>query len=500
MAKKLVRILSAVNAANVSKSGTTYTIKDVCGAVDDIVMNSVLYPAEQLAAGAATLESKPAPAGHPKNAAGQAISALNGEAMLTSYIGAVCRNARHEGGRTLVDIVVNEKQAMAHPDGAKLVERLDAAISGTNADPIHVSTGLYFEPISTNGEVGGKKYQRIATNLRYDHLAILLNERGAGTPEDGVGMFLNDAGEEEAIETVCITNAGDTKVDLAKAKKALSDAINLHEKHMNGSEPTTGADGEKSQQKMMRMMKAALAALGNGSKAPMAMNAVTFPEDKRSAGLLAWVKRLIGNGSTELSFDAITSALYAQMPEGAWIRDVFDRYAIWTDREGKLWKQDYAVSSDGSVAFSGQAQEVTREVSYRPITNSNEVDPVKDKILAALNAAGIKTEGLDESALLTAYNSLVAKPHTDALVAANSKIAEFEAAAQAAQNAERDTLAAELAVNSSLTVDDLKALGLPRLKELKAKAAPVVVGNTGTKPASEFGGYSLNAHLDEGAK
>ena len=144
---------------------------------------------------------KPAPAGHPKDAEGRFISATNGDALLTAYVGAVCRNARHEGGRTLVDVVVNEAQAKAHPDGAKLVERLDAAISGNNADPIHVSTGLFVQPIQANGESRGKKYDRIATGLQYDHLAILLNERGAGTPEEGVGMFLNAAGQPEASET-----------------------------------------------------------------------------------------------------------------------------------------------------------------------------------------------------------------------------------------------------------------------------------------------------------
>jgi len=60
MAIKRVHILSAVNAANVSKAGGTYTIKDVCGAVNDIVMNGKLYPADQLAKGAPTLEGKPA--------------------------------------------------------------------------------------------------------------------------------------------------------------------------------------------------------------------------------------------------------------------------------------------------------------------------------------------------------------------------------------------------------------------------------------------------------
>ncbi|MFD2753855.1 hypothetical protein [Comamonas terrae] len=96
MATKRVHIVSAVNAANVSKTGNTYTIRDVCGAVDDIVMNRRLYPADQLAAGVKTLEGKPAPAGHPKNSKGQHISAANGEALATAWIGAYCTNDRHE--------------------------------------------------------------------------------------------------------------------------------------------------------------------------------------------------------------------------------------------------------------------------------------------------------------------------------------------------------------------------------------------------------------------
>src|SRR6185369_1086559 len=251
MARKRVHIRSTVNAKHVSKASSVYKIRDVCGAVDGIVMNSRLYPAESLATGVATLEGKPAPAGHPRNAKGQAISALNGEALLSSYIGSVCTNARHEGGRTLVDIVVNEQQARAHPDGLKLIERLDAAIAGTNDDPIHVSTGLFFDSVTANGESAGKKYDEIVTNIRYDHLAILLNEKGAGTPDDGVGLFLNEAGQEEAIEVVQVN---------------------------------------------------------------------AEPQDRRSAGLLKWIGKLVGNGSADVSFDAITSGLYALMADGCWIR------------------------------------------------------------------------------------------------------------------------------------------------------------------------------------
>jgi len=380
MAQKRAHILSAVNASAVSKSDGKYTIKGVCGAVNDIVMNGRLYPGEVLAKGVSSLDKKPAPAGHPKNAEGKFISALNGEALASAWIGSYCVNARHEGGRTLVDIVVNEAQARAHPLGVQLADRLDAAISGTNADPIHVSTGLFFSAVSANGESMGKKYSTVITDIQYDHLAILLNERGAGTPEEGVGMFLNAQGEEEAVETVQIN---------------------------------------------------------------------AEPEDARSKGLKAWLMRLIGNGSVELSFDQISSGLYALLPRDAWIREVYDRYCIWSDGQGNHFRQDYSVGSDGSLAFSSDPQAVKREVSYVPITNRQKDDQVKETIIAALNAAGISgVAAMTDAQLLDAFNALKAQPHIAALneantklAAANSKIAEHEAAAQAAQNAELTALA-----------------------------------------------------------
>lgn len=432
---KRVHILSTVNAANVSKAGDTYTIRDVCGAVDGIVMNRKLYPGDELAKGVASMEGKPAPAGHPKNAAGQHISALNGEALASAWIGSYAKNARHTGGRTLADIVVNEAQAKAHPLGAKLVERLDAALDGTNMEPIHVSTGLYHDLIAVNGESGGKAYEGIVTNIKYDHLAILIDGQGAATPDQGVGLFLNEEGTESEVDTVSVN----------------------HE-----------------------------------------------PEDKRAAGLMGWIRKLIGNGSTEPSFDQITSLIYSALPKGAWLREVYARHVIWCEESsGKCWQQDYSVASDGlSVAFAGQAVEVTRKVEYVAVNNHREVDIVKETILAALNAAGIAAAGLTDAQLLTAYNELQAKPTRDALTAANSKLGEIEAANKAAADAELTALATALAVNTTLTVADFKAMGLDRCKELSAKAAPVVT-NSGTKTAetgAEFKAYSLNEAIDAATK
>lgn len=417
-----VHIVSTVNARNVSKTGGQYTIRDVVGAVDGIVMNGMLYPGEQLAKSAPTLNGKPAPAGHPKNQDGQYISAANGDALLSSYVGSVCRNARHVGGRTMVDIVVNEAQAKALPDGQAIVARLDAAISGQDVAPIHVSTGLLCEPITAEGTSNGKPYQRIATNIQYDHLAILLHEQGAGTPEQGVGMWLNAAGQPAQIEQVTIPSV---------------------------------------------------------------------PDDKRTAGLLGWVRKLLGN-TDELSMRQIEDGLGATLPAMAWIVEVYTRYAIWRDEAGTYWRQDYAVSAEGVVSWAGQPVQVERQVKYEEVSTNQGVDQVKEQILAALTAAGVQTAGLTDAALLNAYNALVTKPVEDRLTAANSKLAEHEATARAAADAELSALAAELAVNSALTVDDLKRLGLARLRELKtaSKAAPVLAGNSGGQPTDAAALYA----------
>lgn len=429
MKKIRVHVVSVVNASAVSKTGGIYMIRGVCGAVDDLVMNGALYPAAELASSAASLEGKPAPAGHPKNEKGQFISALNGSALLTSYMGSVCSNARHESGRTLTDILVNEAQAKAHPDGVKLIERLDAAINGSNVDDIHVSTGLLCRMLGVNGESRGKKYSKVATDIEYDHLAILLNEKGAGTPEDGVGMFLNAAGEEEAIEVA---------------------------------------------------------------------NLSTEPEDKRFTGLTGWIRKLLGNDS-DISFDQITGGLCSALPDGAWLVEVRNSAAIWCDRDGKHWEQGYAAASDGlSVAFSSNPIEATRRVDYEPVSNHDDKEPdiVKEKILAALNAAGITTEGLDDAGLLTAYNALVNKPLSEQLSAANAKLQTHAEAAKAAEAAEAKTLAEKLVTgNSLLKVDDLVLLGVERLRQLSAAntaAAPVLPGPAGAGGDSQFKGYSLN--------
>lgn len=153
---------------------------------DNVVMNGGLYPADEIAKSFKTLEGTLAPVGHP-TVNGKAVIATRAEAINAHYHGVWNHKVtRDEGSKRVyvekwVDVEFAERSEM----GRAL---LDAINSG---QPLHTSTGLHCErEMVTNGAAG---YSWVARNMRFDHDAILFDEPGAATPEDGVGLMVNSA-------------------------------------------------------------------------------------------------------------------------------------------------------------------------------------------------------------------------------------------------------------------------------------------------------------------
>ncbi len=158
---------------------------------DNVVMNEIQYPADEIAKGFASLNGTFAPLGHPM-IEGQFVSASHPEGINVGWIGAYNENVRRENGRVFLDKVIDVARAK-ESDGGKAV--LAAIESG---EPIHTSTGLLCELEEANGD----GYKHIARNMQFDHDAILLGEEGAATPEQGVGIFVNSAGKPEEIQVI----------------------------------------------------------------------------------------------------------------------------------------------------------------------------------------------------------------------------------------------------------------------------------------------------------
>jgi hypothetical protein len=185
MKRQNLSFVTQVNSCHVTDNGDTITIRSTTPVVDDIVMNGGLYPADEIANSYASLEGTPAPLDHPIDKDGQFISASNGDGLQKFYVGAVNKNVSYKDGVVESDVVINKAQALAHPRGQELIDRL------ANKEPIHISTGLMLQREQATGNSKGKDYTWIARNMKYDHVAILLNSEGAGTPSDGVGMWTN---------------------------------------------------------------------------------------------------------------------------------------------------------------------------------------------------------------------------------------------------------------------------------------------------------------------
>lgn len=205
-----VNIKTKVNAASIRKemlNGRQVIIVPSATLPDDVIMNGVLYPKDEIEKSYASLENTFAPLGHPDRN-GQFLAASDPEAINAFHIGAFNRNVRREKGRVKIDKVIDVLFAQ-NTEGGK---RVLAAIE--KGEPIHTSTGLYAIMENANGDV---PYNRIARDIIFDHDAILLDEEGAATPEQGVGMLVNSKGEQEQIPVINSTleEAADREIDWA---------------------------------------------------------------------------------------------------------------------------------------------------------------------------------------------------------------------------------------------------------------------------------------------
>lgn len=233
MKRNRVNVLTVVNSASNITTETIdgkphIVVRGITPVVDDIVMNRKLYPAAEIEKAYNTLERNPMPLGHPK-VDGKHVSARDVQAVNEYHVGAWLQNVSHKDGKVTGDMYVNRQYAESSDKGKRLINRLDEMLAGTNSDPIHISTGLLYSGIAANGESKGKKYDEIATNMNFDHVAVLLDEPGAGTPGEGVGIFVNAEGDEQQIEVARLADGIDCTREglLNKTKFFFTNASNF---------------------------------------------------------------------------------------------------------------------------------------------------------------------------------------------------------------------------------------------------------------------------------
>lgn len=172
--------------------GKTYLVAPVSMLVPG-VLNGELVPAEEASAFVSSWDGRPVTMGHPKDGEGQAISANDPDVLLQYQVGQVF--AAYFDDALRAEMWVDVDRAMVVEGGYSLLQRLSSS-SGTE-----VSTAYWRTLDETPGSLLGVPYTGVARDLRPDHLAVLLDESGACSWEDGCGFPRVNVGQEETGNT-----------------------------------------------------------------------------------------------------------------------------------------------------------------------------------------------------------------------------------------------------------------------------------------------------------
>lgn len=204
----VTRLLNTKAARNEKRNGRDVIVVPSATMPDNIVMNRVKYPAEEIKKSYHSLERSPAPLNHPV-VNGKFVSAKDPEGINLGWIGAWNENVRYDKdkGKVYLDKVIDVEVANRSDEGKRVLEAIEAG------KPVHTSTGLLAQLEFVKND---KDVDAIARNLKFDHDAILLDFKAAASPEQGVGMFVNSEGVQEDVEVInSIWEDADREMDWA---------------------------------------------------------------------------------------------------------------------------------------------------------------------------------------------------------------------------------------------------------------------------------------------
>lgn len=277
------------------------------------VWNGLLYTAEELQKSAPLWNGRDLPVFHPADLDGNHIS-VNDPAVIEAHsIGRVFKvnwdpALKALKGECWIDI----ERAKGMEKGKAVLAKLEAN------EMIEVSTGLFLDVVTNEGDFQGKAYKGVAVNYKPDHLAVLPGKKGACSVADGAGMPRVNQQEEPPMPNMLSRILESVKGALAS--RGLFGMLTVNK-------------GDDSLDKRRNALREVLQ--------------VKYP----SSGL---GKRFV------------------------WVEDMREKTVIFgVDSEGqptRLFQADYSVDADGVPSLGeGEPVEVKPEVQYRPV--SNEAEP-----------------------------------------------------------------------------------------------------------------------------
>jgi len=231
--QKLIFCSQKVNKQSIrreNRRGVEHVIIPSFTLPPNIVMNGGLYPSDEVEKSFVSLNRTPVTIEHPE-LDGQYVSANDPEIDFEYRFGAFNENAtKTDDGRVSVDKVINVQKAMMSDKGKRLLDRVNELETSDNPRPLHTSVGVFVDAEELDEpkvNSDGDSYGWVARNMIFDHDAILLDNVGAATPEQGTGIGIN--AEQVKVEHFIVNDGNDEVPDSIQDNK--SELENNHQSH-----------------------------------------------------------------------------------------------------------------------------------------------------------------------------------------------------------------------------------------------------------------------------
>lgn len=423
MAKQLVYIQNRVNNAAIRRIKNergdlvyvvpSYTLPDNC------VMNCGLYPADEIAKSYMTLEDTPAPAGHPYDAQGNYISASSPDGVLYFQCGIFNKNVQRVqddtyGHRVYVEKHIHVETAMKTERGKRIIEAIDAG------QPIHTSTGILMDQIEQSGTMNNKQYSWVASGMLFDHDAILLDEEGAATPADGVGMMVNAHHFKTIRKSGALMHVNSVKINesMRDMESLIADAVRVQfgddDKHVWLAD--WGQDYAAFESMDSGIMRVGLSVTDKSvtfTGEPVPVKRVTMWEPTQAA--TSENKTTINNQegkSMDLKASMI-KALGNKYDEKMTDEEVFNAYSkMLKGNAAEVTNQPGEQSKPGEVVVNADVQKVLRDIIRDELQANKQADEAGQRtdLAAKLKANGVELSEDEQKAMsVNSLQNLVAK-------------------------------------------------------------------------------------------
>ena len=331
---------SAGMVRNDTMEGKDFTVVPMVMLVEGVHAGSdgpLYYPAEELAKIPAVWNHKPVVVYHPQ-INGQGVSACDPEVLTTHKIG-VIMNTVFEDGKLKAEAWLDMERV------AIVDNRIAEAIE--NNETLELSTGLFTDTQQISGTWNGEDYSTVAINYRPDHLAVLPDQKGACSIEDGAGFLrLNKAEGQESL-----------LIDITKM-------TDEHRKFLLSLNETT-----------IKRISARVE------------NELSFDDTRR----------------------LLYSKLEETVEGDAWIEEVYEDFFIYESNGGYM-KQSYTID-DGKVSFNGLPEAVKKKIEYVTLSRKDNSMKKAELIQSLIDNALTKWTADDKETLdamdVTVLNKLV---------------------------------------------------------------------------------------------